>query len=88
MRISVPQENGQQKLKEDAFVYFRKNRRVAKYRRSGHLQDMYFIDFDYYEKYEEQLIGATYIKKPSWAYASGSTEIIKQMNTTMICSSG
>ena len=22
----------------------------------------YFIDFDYYEKYEEQLIGATYIK--------------------------
>ena len=23
---------------------------------------LYFIDFDYYEKYEEQLIGATYIK--------------------------
>ena len=23
---------------------------------------LYFIDFDYYEKFEEQLIGATYIK--------------------------
>jgi hypothetical protein len=23
---------------------------------------LYFIDFDYYEEYEEQLIGATYIK--------------------------
>ena len=23
---------------------------------------LYFIDFNYYEKYEEQLIGATYIK--------------------------
>ena len=24
---------------------------------------LYFIDFDYYEKYEEQLMGLTYIKK-------------------------
>jgi len=23
---------------------------------------LYFIDFDYYEKYEEQLMGALYIK--------------------------
>ena len=23
---------------------------------------LYFIDFDYYEKFEEQLVGATYIK--------------------------
>ncbi len=23
---------------------------------------LYFIDFDFYEKYEEQLIGATYVK--------------------------
>ena len=23
---------------------------------------LYFIDFDYYEKYEDQLVGATYIK--------------------------
>ena len=23
---------------------------------------LYFIDFDYYEKFEEQLLGATYIK--------------------------
>ena len=40
---------------------------------------MYFIDFDYYEKYEEQLIGAKYIKNHHGPAPIAFPEIIKQM---------
>ena len=60
-RISIPQNN------------FRKFREVLLYilgkiGAKPHIGEtviyklLYFIDFDYYEKYEEQLIGATYIR--------------------------
>jgi transcriptional regulator with XRE-family HTH domain len=42
---------------------------------------LYFIDFNYYEKYEEQLIGATYIKNhfgPTPVYFSKVVEEMKQ----------
>ncbi len=40
---------------------------------------MYFIDFDYYEKFEEQLIGAKYIKNHFGPTPISFTEIIAQM---------
>ncbi len=40
---------------------------------------MYFIDFDYYEKFEEQLIGAKYIKNHFGPTPVAFPEIIAQM---------
>ena len=40
---------------------------------------LYFIDFDYYEKFEEQLIGAKYIKNHFGPTPVAFPEITKQM---------
>lgn len=40
---------------------------------------LYFIDFDYYEKYEEQLIGATYIKNQHGPTPVEFPSIVKEM---------
>lgn len=40
---------------------------------------LYFMDFDYYEKYEEQLIGATYIKNLYGPTPVSFAKIINQM---------
>jgi hypothetical protein len=40
---------------------------------------LYFIDFDYYEKYEEQLVGATYIKKPFGPAPAEFKDIVQGM---------
>ena len=40
---------------------------------------LYFIDFDFYEKYEEQLIGATYIKNHFGPSPVEFQEIVEQM---------
>ncbi|MCK5459649.1 SocA family protein, partial [Candidatus Parcubacteria bacterium] len=40
---------------------------------------MYFIDFDYYEKFEEQLMGAKYIKNHFGPTPVAFPEIVKQM---------
>ncbi len=40
---------------------------------------LYFIDFNYYEKYEEQLIGATYIKNNNGPTPVEFQEIVEQM---------
>ncbi len=61
IRISVPQKN-LDKFKE-VFIYI--IGRIGSKPNVGESvlnKILYFIDFDYYEKYEEQLIGATYIK--------------------------
>jgi transcriptional regulator with XRE-family HTH domain len=61
MRINVPQKN-LQKFKE-VLIYILNN--VGAKPNIGETviyKLLYFIDFDYYEKYEEQLIGATYLK--------------------------
>lgn len=42
---------------------------------------LYFIDLDYYEKYEEQLIGATYIKNTFGPTPVSFAKIVKQMET-------
>jgi transcriptional regulator with XRE-family HTH domain len=43
---------------------------------------LYFIDFNYYEKYEEQLIGATYIKNHFGPTPIEFQEIVKDMVKT------
>jgi len=40
---------------------------------------LYFIDFDYYEKYEEQLVGATYQKLPHGPAPVEFKEIVQDM---------
>jgi len=40
---------------------------------------LYFIDFDYYERYEEQLIGATYIKNTFGPTPVSFAKIVREM---------
>jgi DNA-binding XRE family transcriptional regulator/uncharacterized phage-associated protein len=40
---------------------------------------LYFIDFDYYEKYEEQLIGARYMKNTHGPTPTAFTKIVENM---------
>mgnify|MGYP001588730475 CR=1 FL=1 len=42
---------------------------------------LYFIDFDYFEKFEEQLIGATYIKNTYGPTPVSFAKIVKQMES-------
>jgi len=43
---------------------------------------LYFIDFDYYEKFEKQLIGATYIKNKYGPTPVSFAKIVKEMEKT------
>lgn len=61
IRVSVPQKN-LEKFKE-VFLYILNEVGAKPNIGKTVIQKLlYFIDFDYYEKFEEQLIGATYIK--------------------------
>ena len=61
MRINVPQKN-LEKFKEVFLYILNKVGSKPNIGETVIYKLLYFIDFDYYEKYEEQLIGATYIK--------------------------
>ncbi|MBI1882784.1 MAG: DUF4065 domain-containing protein [Chlamydiae bacterium] len=61
MRISVPQKNVS-KFKEVLLYILNKVGSKPNIGETVIYKLLYFIDFDFYEKYEEQLIGATYIK--------------------------
>ncbi len=61
LRISVPQRSVE-KFKEVLLYILYKVGSKPNVGETVIYKLMYFIDFDYYEKYEEQLIGATYIK--------------------------
>lgn len=61
IRISVPQKNIT-KFKEVLLYILGKVGSKPNVGESVLYKLLYFIDFNYYEKYEEQLIGATYIK--------------------------
>lgn len=61
IRISVPQRN-LKKLKEVLLYILSKVGGKPNVGEAVIYKLLYFIDFDYYEKYEEQLVGATYIK--------------------------
>jgi len=60
LRISVPQKNIE-KFKEVLLYILGKVGAKPNIGETAIYKLLYFIDFDYYEKYEEQLIGATYI---------------------------
>lgn len=61
LRISVPQEN-LKKFKEVLLYILEKVGARPNIGETAIYKLLYFIDFDYYEKFEEQLIGARYIK--------------------------
>jgi len=61
IRISIPQKN-LEKFKEVLLYVLSKVGGKPNVGETVLYKLLYFIDFDYYEKYEEQLVGATYIK--------------------------
>ena len=61
IRISVPQKN-LKKFKEVLLYILKKVGSRPNVGESVLYKFLYFMDFNFYEKYEEQLIGATYIK--------------------------
>jgi transcriptional regulator with XRE-family HTH domain len=61
MRISIPQKNFD-KFKEVLLYILARVGSRPNIGETALYKLLYFIDFDYYEKFEEQLIGATYIK--------------------------
>ncbi len=61
IRINVPQKN-LDKFKEVLLYILNKVGSKPNIGESVLYKLLYFIDFNYYEKYEEQFIGATYIK--------------------------
>jgi len=61
MRISVPQKN-LDKFKEVLLYILSKVGGKPNVGETVLYKLLYFIDFDFYEKFEEQLIGATYMK--------------------------
>jgi transcriptional regulator with XRE-family HTH domain len=61
MRIIMPQANVK-KFKEVLLYLLEKVGARPNIGETAIYKLLYFIDFDYYEKFEEQLIGATYIK--------------------------
>lgn len=60
-RIHIPQKN-LEKFKQILLYILEKVGSKPNIGQTVLYKLLYFIDFDYYEKYEEQLIGATYIK--------------------------
>ena len=61
IRIDVPQKN-LKKFKEVLLYVLEKVGSKSNVGMTVLYKLLYFIDFDYYEKFEEQLVGATYIK--------------------------
>lgn len=73
LRIDVPQKH-LDKFKEVLLYICEKISGQANVGQTVLYKILYFIDFDFYERYEEQLIGATYIKNH---YGPTPVEFIK-----------
>jgi len=73
LRISVPQKN-LQKFKEVLLYILNKVGAKENIGETVIYKLLFFIDFDYYEKYEEQIVGATYIKNK---YGPTPVEFVK-----------
>lgn len=78
MRIDVPQKN-LQKFKEVLIYILNKVGAKPNIGETVIYKLLYFIDFDYYEKYEEQLIGATYMKNQYGPTPLEFRKIVEQM---------
>ena len=77
-RISVPQEKVE-KFKETLLYILERIGARPNIGEAVVCKLMYFIDFDFYEKFEEQLIGAKYIKNHFGPTPVAFSEIIAQM---------
>jgi len=77
IRISVPQKN-LEKFKEVLLYILSKVGSKPNIGETALYKLLYFIDFDFYEKYEEQLIGASYIKNH---YGPTPVEFVKIVQT-------
>ncbi len=78
LRISVPQKNVE-KFKEVLLYILNKVGSKANIGETVIYKLLYFIDFDFYEKYEEQLIGATYMKNHYGPTPVEFVKIVKEM---------
>ncbi len=80
MRINVPQKNI--KKFREVLIYI-----LNKVGAKPHIGEtvlyklLYFIDFDYYEKYEEQLIGGTYLKNKYGPTPLEFRKVVEEMIT-------
>ena len=80
IRIDVPQKN-LKKFKEVLLYVLEKVGSKSNVGMTVLYKLLYFIDFDYYEKFEEQLIGATYIKNHFGPTPVEFKEIVKSMES-------
>ncbi|MGB5156480.1 type II toxin-antitoxin system antitoxin SocA domain-containing protein [Desulfobacterium sp. N47] len=78
IRISVPQRN-LQKFKEVLIYILEKIGSKPNVGETVLYKLLYFMDFNFYEKYEEQLIGATYIKNKYGPTPKEFVKIIEEM---------
>lgn len=79
IRINVPQKN-LEKFKEVLIYILNKVGSRPNIGETVIYKLLYFLDFDYYERYEEQLIGASYIKN---RYGPTPVEFKKIVETMM-----
>ena len=78
IRISVPQKN-LEKFREVLLYVLEKVGAKPNVGETVLYKLLYFIDFDFYEKFEEQLIGATYIKNKYGPTPVEFKKIVEQM---------
>jgi len=78
IRISVPQKN-LKKFKEVLLYILNKVGSKPNIGETVIYKILYFIDFNYYEKYEKQLIGATYIKNHYGPTPKEFVKIVEEM---------
>lgn len=78
MRISVPEKNIK-KFKEVFLYVLGQVGAKPNVGESVLCKLLYFIDFDFYEKYEKQLMGAVYIKNHHGPTPLGFLDIVKEM---------
>ena len=78
MRINVPQEN-MGKFREILLYILQKIGAKPTVGETVLYKILYFIDFDFYEKFEEQLMGLKYIKNHHGPTPVGFTQMIAKM---------
>ncbi|MCX6787746.1 MAG: DUF4065 domain-containing protein [Candidatus Kaiserbacteria bacterium] len=78
IRISVPAEN-KEKFKQVLLYILEKIGSKPNIGMTALYKILYFIDFDYYEKFEEQLMGAVYIRNHYGPTPVAFTKIVKEM---------
>ena len=78
IRINVPQKN-LEKFKEVLLYILGKVGSKPNVGQTVLYKLLYYIDFDFYERYEEQLIGATYMKNHHGPTPKEFIKIVEEM---------